>query len=342
MKFNRRVFPIHEDALTTNHLSIGYLNPKTVIASDINLNFRRGRLYCIIGPNGSGKTTLLRTLSGFLKPLAGQITISGKILSQFSPSSLSTCISIVLTKQPALPLLTVYEVVAMGRQPYTGFWGHLTPSDKAVVHDVLQMVGIHCKAAEFFDHLSDGEKQKVMIAKALAQQTPYIFLDEPAAFLDFPSRIEIMQLLANISHQQNKTILISTHDVPLAFRQADEIILMATDKPIVSGVPNEIFASSLLEDYFEHNGKKFNPFSFDYGVEQTQGLPVFIDVNEELHPLIAAFIKRRGFLPVAKAENSQHWLRIDANWEIRFSLYQQVYTFHNLEELDLFLKNAKK
>jgi ABC-type cobalamin/Fe3+-siderophores transport system ATPase subunit len=137
-------------------------------------------------------------------------------------------------------------VVAMGRHPFTDFWGHITASDKAIVLNALRMINIENKISCFFDHLSDGEKQKVMIAKALAQQTPFIFLDEPAAFLDFPSRIEIMQLLSELAHHQNKTILLSTHDVPLAFQYADEIILMALSKPTISAKPSEIILENLL------------------------------------------------------------------------------------------------
>jgi iron complex transport system ATP-binding protein len=342
MKFNQKDITVNENMLSTQRLNIGYLNPKSIIASNINLNLQQGQLYCLIGPNGSGKTTLLRTLSGFLKPLDGHIFMSGKDLSQFSTSKLSTHISIVLTKQPALPLLTVFDVVAMGRHPFTDFWGHITASDKAIVLNALRMVNIENKISCFFDHLSDGEKQKVMIAKALAQQTPFIFLDEPAAFLDFPSRIEIMQLLSELAHHQNKTILLSTHDVPLAFQYADEIILMALGKPTISAKPSEIIFKNLLEDYFALNGKKYNPFSLLNYFEPSFKKPVFVDGNEESYASIRTFLEQRGFIFVEKPEESQFIIKVDKSGEIRFYFRQQLVNFKHIEEFDIFLKNVQE
>jgi len=342
MKFNQKDITVNENMLSTQRLNIGYLNPKSIIASNINLNLQQGQLYCLIGPNGSGKTTLLRTLSGFLKPLDGHIFMSGKDLSQFSTSKLSTHISIVLTKQPALPLLTVFDVVAMGRHPFTDFWGHITASDKAIVLNALHMVNIENKISCFFDHLSDGEKQKVMIAKALAQQTPFIFLDEPAAFLDFPSRIEIMQLLSELAHHQNKTILLSTHDVPLAFQYADEIILMALSKPTISAKPSKIILENLLEDYFALNGKKYNPFSLPNYFKYPLKHPIFIVGNEESHSPLKVLLEQRGFSTVSKPEESQCLLKVDNNGEIKFYYHQQVLKFKRLEEFDIFLKNVQE
>lgn len=209
-------------AITTNHLTVGYRGHRVV--EDISLSLPCGRLVCLLGPNGAGKSTLLRTLCGFQPPIAGTVTISGSDITTMSAAEVARLVSVVLTDRPLTPSLTAAEMVGMGRAPYTGFWGRLSDDDHRLVSEAMQTVGIAPLATRRMGRLSDGERQKVMIAKALAQHTPVIVLDEPTAFLDYPSKVAVMKTLARLAHDEGKTILMSTHDLELAAQLGDELM----------------------------------------------------------------------------------------------------------------------
>lgn len=209
-------------AITTNRLTVGYRGHRVV--EDISLSLPCGRLVCLLGPNGAGKSTLLRTLCGFQPPIAGTVTISGSDITTMSAAEVARLVSVVLTDRPLTPSLTAAEMVGMGRAPYTGFWGRLSDDDRRLVSEAMQTVGIAPLATRRMGQLSDGELQKVMIAKALAQHTPVIVLDEPTAFLDYPSKVAVMKTLARLAHDEGKTILMSTHDLELAAQLGDELI----------------------------------------------------------------------------------------------------------------------
>ena len=219
-------------------LSIGYTQKgnEKVVAQGLNAAINSGELTCLLGCNGVGKSTLLRTLSAFQPALGGDILLNADQTSELSPltsftdKQLSRMIGIVLTEKPDVRNMTIEDLVGMGRSPYTGFWGTLTANDRQndrqIVSEAISMVGIESLRGRMIHTLSDGERQKVMIAKALAQQTPIIYLDEPTAFLDYPSKVEMMQLLRRLAHQEQKTIFLSTHDVELALQLADCLWLM--------------------------------------------------------------------------------------------------------------------
>lgn len=209
-------------AITTNRLTVGYRGHRVV--EDISLSLPCGRLVCLLGPNGAGKSTLLRTLCGFQPPIAGTVTISGSDITTMSAAEVARLVSVVLTDRPLTPSLTAAEMVGMGRAPYTGFWGRLSDEDRRLVSEAMQTVGIAPLATRRMGQLSDGELQKVMIAKALAQHTPVIVLDEPTAFLDYPSKVAVMKTLARLAHDEGKTILMSTHDLELAAQLGDELM----------------------------------------------------------------------------------------------------------------------
>lgn len=209
-------------AITTNRLTVGYRGHRVV--EDISLSLPCGRLVCLLGPNGAGKSTLLRTLCGFQPPIAGTVTISGSDITTMSAAEVARLVSVVLTDRPLTPSLTAAEMVGMGRAPYTGFWGRLSDEDRRLVSEAMQTVGIAPLATRRMGRLSDGERQKVMIAKALAQHTPVIVLDEPTAFLDYPSKVAVMKTLARLAHDESKTILMSTHDLELAAQLGDELM----------------------------------------------------------------------------------------------------------------------
>ena len=222
-------------------LSIGYRakGNEKVVAQGISAALRPGELTCLLGRNGIGKSTLLRTLSAFQHALEGDILITDKKgteqhLTELTDKELSRHVGVVLTEKPDVRNMTARELVELGRSPYTGFWGGLRA-----------------------DTLSDGERQKVMIAKALAQQTPVIFLDEPTAFLDFPSKVDMMQLLGRLAHEQQKTIFLSTHDLELALQTADCIWVMEAED-ICIGTPYQLAADGTLSRFIERRGITFD------------------------------------------------------------------------------------
>ena len=231
-----------EETIRLESLAIGYHGKHSVkvVAEGISDSIRSGELTCLIGENGAGKSTLLRTLSGFLPPVSGEIDILGKPLKSYRETDLAKVIGVVLTEKNNLQNMTVEELVGMGRSPYTGFWGRLRTEDKEKVVQAIALVGIGELKDRMVQTLSDGERQKVMIAKALAQETPIIFLDEPTAFLDYPSKVEILNLLHRLSSEEGKTIFLSTHDLELALRVADRVWLMTKKGAVQTGSPDNL------------------------------------------------------------------------------------------------------
>jgi ABC-type cobalamin/Fe3+-siderophores transport system ATPase subunit len=237
-----------QDTIHINGLSIGYHSKSStkLVAKGIHSTIYSGELTCLLGANGVGKSTLLRTLSAFQPKLDGEILVLGKDIDAYSDKELSTTIGVVLTDKCEIRNMLVRELVGMGRSPYTGFWGKLSKDDKRIVEESIALVRIEELASRMVHTLSDGERQKVMIAKALAQETPVIYLDEPTAFLDFPSKVEIMQLLHHLTRKTNKTIFMSTHDLELALQISDKIWLMDKANGIFSGL-NNIDVDTLLD-----------------------------------------------------------------------------------------------
>jgi iron complex transport system ATP-binding protein len=242
------------------HLSIGYKSKRRdkIIAQDLNSILYSGELTCLIGVNGVGKSTLLRTLSGFQPPLQGEIWIENRPISSFSNKELSKMTGVILTEKIEVRDMSVTELVSLGRSPYTGFWGKLNKTDKVIVNEAIKQVKISDLAERSIDTLSDGERQKAMIAKVLAQQTPIIFLDEPTAFLDFPSKVEMMQLLRSLSKETGKVLFFSTHDLELALQIADKLWIMNREKDLIVGTPCELAENGSLENLFQCKGVIFD------------------------------------------------------------------------------------
>lgn len=226
-------------AIHLDRLYIGYAQKKDsirTVAADINATAQAGMLTCLLGRNGAGKSTLLQTITGRLRPLAGEVTYDDISIAALSPRQRARMASIVLTRQPSDVAITTQELVALGRHPYTNYFGTLSAQDRHYVADAMEKTHISHLAQRPIAQLSDGERQRALIAKALAQQTPVIILDEPTAFLDYPGRIDTMTLLRDLAHGEGKTILLATHDWELALRHADTLWLLAeqgltTDRP---------------------------------------------------------------------------------------------------------------
>ena len=241
------------------NLTIGYIGKghRKVVAQGLNAAINSGELTCLLGQNGIGKSTLLRTLSAFQPQIDGRVVMNGREISDYTDRELSRAIGVVLTEKPDVQNMTVWEMVAMGRSPYTGFWGTLTDEDKNIVDEAIRLVQLTQLGERQVHTLSDGERQKVMIAKALAQQTPVIYLDEPTAFLDFPSKVEMMQLLHRLAANEQKTIFLSTHDVELSLQLADCIWLMEPQMLHV-GTPRQLAADGVLSHFIARDGITFD------------------------------------------------------------------------------------
>lgn len=237
------------------NLSTGY--GRHTVSANLNATLQSGRLTCLLGPNGVGKSTLLRTLCGFQPPLEGRMEMDGKDMAQLSRKEMSRSIGVVLTERPDVTDMRASDMVALGRTPYTGFWGRLGAEDRNRVDEAMQLVGITHLAHRMIHTLSDGERQKVMIAKALAQQTPVILLDEPTAFLDFPSKVETMRLLHRLAHESGKTVFLSTHDLETAIQLSDDLWLLSADG-LESGTADSLSADGSLERFVSCNGIKFD------------------------------------------------------------------------------------
>lgn len=241
-------------------LRIGYKTHKgtRVVAEGITAAIRQGELTCLLGENGVGKSTLLRTLAGFMPPLGGTIRMGGQSLDELTPRQLARTVGVVLTERLDVQQMQVSELVAMGRSPYTGFWGHLDDTDRQAVNEAIRLVGIDGLRQRQVNTLSDGERQKAMIAKALAQQTPIIYLDEPTAFLDYPSKAEMLLLLRRICREAQKTVFLSTHDLELALQVADTVWLMEHGGALHIGTPRQLADDGILGRFIERDGMTFD------------------------------------------------------------------------------------
>ena len=248
-----------------HNVTAGY--GRQAVASGLDACLQQGELVCLLGANGAGKSTLLRTIGGVQPALGGQVLVDGEPIGVAGTGRMSRLVSVVLTERIDVPALTVRDLVGMGRTPYTGFWGNLRASDRHIVDEAMGLVGIAELASRQVQSLSDGERQKAVIAKALAQQTPVILLDEPTAFLDFPSKVETMRLLSRLAHGMDKTILLSTHDVELALQLGDVLWLM--DKRGLSiGSPACLAADGTVARYFACQGVEFVAESLTFRVHR--------------------------------------------------------------------------
>lgn len=245
--------------LSTSNLSIGYTakKEKIVIASHLNLNLQTGKLISLVGANGIGKSTLLRTLTGIQKPISGIVYLNEKDIQSFEPLVLAQNLSLVLTEKLPQSNLTVFELIALGRQPYTNWLGKLSEEDLEKVNQAMQLTQIEALANKKHFEISDGQLQKVLIARALAQDTPLIILDEPTTHLDLLHKVSVFKLLKKLSQETNKCILFSTHDIDLAIQLSDEMIVMTADN-VVQGQPCNLISKGIFDTLFKDENIKFD------------------------------------------------------------------------------------
>lgn len=242
-------------------LSIGYKTRRKVrktIAADLSLDLKAGDLVCLVGPNGCGKSTLLWTITGLLPPLSGEVYLGGRDVRALAPLERAKLVSVVLTNPVQAGQLSVYDVCGLGRYPYTGWFGSLTDIDRRQVEQALDAVGVASFADRFLDELSDGERQKVMIARALAQNSRLMILDEPTAYLDVPYRMEIMHILRSLARNEDRGILLSTHDLDLAMRTADHLWAISREGRFYCGAPEDLALDGVISEVFGIGGINYD------------------------------------------------------------------------------------
>lgn len=299
---------IEKAAVETHGLAIGYSRkgqPPKIVNEGMDLYLNKGELTCLLGLNGAGKSTLLRTLCGFQPSLAGNVEIMGRDLASYKPLELALTLGVVLTEKTNAGGITVYELVSLGRHPHTGFFARLKAEDKRIIEESMSAVGILNKAGSYVSELSDGERQKAMIAKTLAQQCPVIILDEPTAFLDITSRIEMMILLRRLAVEQGKAILLSTHDLEQAIQLADKLWLMRS-KPqnILCGCPEDLILNGKFQDFFARDNITFDISTgkMDINVKRK---PVFLQGESNTVFWVRNALERNGYSPVEEQSVSQ-------------------------------------
>lgn len=276
-----------DKVLISKDLDIGYHQHKRddlCVLAGLDLEVHAGQVVSILGPNGSGKSTLLRTVSGIQPALKGGVQVLGQDVSVHNHKKLARLLSVVLTDRIEVRNLTVFQLVSMGRYPHNDWLGRLTEKDRDIVQRAIKQVHLEGFMDRDVDELSDGEQQRVMIAKALAQDTPLIILDEPTAHLDLPNRVEIMRLLRDLANDTGKAILLSSHDLDLALQSSDWIWIIPKGGPVVQGIPEDLVLNGAFEASFDAEKLHFNPatgsFLIEYITDNTlfyegEGITVF-------------------------------------------------------------------
>jgi cobalamin transport system ATP-binding protein len=284
-------------AIETIDLAVGYRSRQTlnVILEALNVSVRGGELVCLLGTNGTGKSTLLRTLARIQPALAGPVKIEGRNLQQFTQIELARRLGIVLTERPMVGALSARRLVELGRYPYWDWSGRMTAQDHDVVNWAIESVGADHLASRDVMSLSDGERQRFMIARALAQEPSILLLDEPTAFLDVPSRVELMGLLRRLAREEQLAVVVSTHDLELALRMADTIWLVSPEKKLHAGTPEDIILAGNVAEAFQAESIRFHPEERAFRlVSGSRGCAVVH--GDGLHALLAAAVlEREGY-----------------------------------------------
>jgi iron complex transport system ATP-binding protein len=317
-----------DQQITIKQLKVGYHETDTLITMD-ELFIHSGQLIGLVGVNGCGKSTLLRTLANFQKALTGIITINSQELSTIPSSELAKLVSVVLTDQISMGYGTVFDVVASGRFPFVGSFGKLKKEDTNIINHALELVGMSGHANKPMDNLSDGQRQKIVLAKSLAQETPFILLDEPMAFLDLPSKMELSYLLHDISKSQGKGILLSTHDLDLAMHTCDKMWLVS-DKKIIEGIPEDLALNGLFSDVFDTSSVAFNNLTGHFEFARTSTKQVRIECDNPLDLFwLKKALARIGVLVDDNAKNSVK--KLNVGWEVKTEQHNQV--VENIEQV---------
>ena len=319
--------------LSTRGLTIGYPSKRGALTLESNLDIKvhNGELVCLIGPNGCGKSTLMRTIAGLQRPLAGDTFIADVDVKSIKPHQFARLLSLVLTDNINVGSMTVMDVVSIGRYPYTNYFARLKASDHEMIEQALTSVHLSAYKHRFFNELSDGEKQRVMIAKALAQDTPLIILDEPTAHLDLPNRVEIMNILKQLAKNTNKAILLSTHELDLALQTADTLWLMHKDQDLKNGTPEDLVLSGMFEQVFQSHAFDFDKLSGSFRVVHPTKGKISLDEKGVYGTWTRRALEREGYevvndpdLPIGVQYTQGQW---------KLMIHSQAFLCQNIYEL---------
>jgi iron complex transport system ATP-binding protein len=287
--------------LETIDLACGYAHAKRTVLSAVNLELRRGRFLCIIGPNGAGKTTLLRTLAGLLPPLSGEVRLAGVPIHGMHAGERARRLSVVLTRSDAPGFMTVERFVELGRHPYTDLLARLTRSDREAVDQALDHVGLGDLRERWMTEISDGERQRAAVARALAQAAQAMVLDEPTAFLDVAARASVMTTLRRIAHQTERLIVTTSHDVELVLRTADVVGTIDRHGELRMGSPEDLVINGAIGDLFTDRSLRFDQDTGTFRLPPPEGVPVALRGNGPVADWTAHAIERIG-RPVIRLE----------------------------------------
>jgi len=320
-------------------VEIGYRSRHgdTSVARQISLELEAGEFVCLLGPNGAGKSTLMRTIAGMQPPLAGRLRIAGRDLREMSARDRARSFGVVLTERVTAGLLTSYALVSLGRYPHTNWLGRLAENDHQIIQAAFEQAGAVELAQRFVSELSDGERQRVMLARALAQQPKLMILDEITAFLDLPRRVEIMSLLKRLAHDTGCAMLISTHDLDLALRNADRVWLLGNDGELRSGAPEDLVLSGELAAAFTDENIDFDPLRGVLQARERDGTRVVVVGEPSVHrEWTLRALERCGYRLWSEAhEPPGDCPRIsvlgDAGWNLHIASTTQ--SFHTLQEV---------
>lgn len=279
--------------MKTSKLAVGY-GSRTVVEG-INLEALKGQLICLLGPNGSGKSTILRCLAGLLAPLKGAVYLKGRSLSALESKDLAQTLAVVLTERPSPGLVTVFELAAMGRYPYTSFFGRLSGEDREKTWEALHLVNAHDLAERYFGELSDGEKQKVLLARALVQDPEVIVLDEPTTHLDVKHRLEVMAILRQLTREKGITVLLSLHEIDLALKYCEMALLVKEGKILAWGPPEEVLSDEMVASLYDMESARFSHCLGGIELKSGGGTGVFVLAGAGSGASLYRLLNKHGF-----------------------------------------------
>jgi iron complex transport system ATP-binding protein len=279
--------------LSAERLDSGY--GKTPVVKDLDLNVLQGQTICLIGPNGSGKTTVLRTLAGILAPLGGAVYIGRREIGRIKSAEKAKQLALVLTERLNVNMITAREIAAMGRSPHTDFLGRLSPEDHRIVDDALETVGALDLGERNFTSLSDGEKQKVLIARALAQEPELVILDEPTSHLDIKHKIEVIQILNRLSRERGMTVIMALHDIDIAAKNCQTLLLVKNGKVLAQGKPEDIIGENTIGELYDIEGAAFDAVTGALEVCNKKAPEVFAAAGAGTGPSVYRILSRLGY-----------------------------------------------
>lgn len=308
------------------NLTTGYKQKYGIkrVSRGLNLMIRDSELVILIGPNGCGKSTLMNTLSRLLKPVDGDVHINNLSIEKIKPKNMAKLLSLVLTDRIYAPQLRVKEVIEIGRYPYVGQLGIISEKDEVIVKEAIKQCHLVGYESCFYTQLSDGEKQRVMIARALAQQTPVMLLDEPTAHLDLPSRLEVIIMLRKLSEECGKSILLSTHELDLALQWADTIWLMDKDGQVFHGAPEDLILNGAIEKVFGNENLLFDKERGEFSVLRSKKTPISIIGHGLRLEWTLRALERKGYNPTVAHSNEAHIRVLKDSWMYEGNEYPSI------------------